>query len=94
MGEVTQITFTYKEVVEALVKKHDLHSGIWGIYIKFAIKATNLGATESDLLPTAIVPVVEIGLQAFETETNLSVNAATVNPKTKKSPKKAASKKH
>jgi hypothetical protein len=32
------------------------------------------------LLPAAIVPILEIGLQKFDKETNLSVNAAEVNP--------------
>ena len=81
MAEAQQITFTHKEVVEALLKKHGIHEGIWGIYIKFGLKAANLGSSSSDLLPAAIVPVVAIGLQKFNEENNLSVNAANVNPK-------------
>jgi hypothetical protein len=30
--------------------------------------------------PAAVIPVLEIGLQKFEKETNISVDAAKVNP--------------
>ena len=80
MAEPTQILFSHKEVVEALVKKHGIHDGIWGIYVRFALKAANIGVSDSDLLPAAIIPVVELGLQKFEKENNISVDAAKVNP--------------
>jgi len=82
MPESTQIVFTHKEVVEALLKQQQIHDGIWGIYVKFGIKAANVGMSDSDLMPAAIVPVLEIGLQKFENENNLSVDAAKVNPRT------------
>lgn len=81
MAESTQIVFSHKEVVEALLKKQGIHEGIWGIYIKFGIKAANVGASDTDLMPSAIVPVMEIGLQKFVSENNLSVDASRVNPK-------------
>ena len=45
------------------------------------IGAANAGASATDLRPTALVPVVEIGLQRFDDLNNLSVDAAIVNPK-------------
>jgi hypothetical protein len=80
MGEPSQITFSYKEVVEALVKKQGIHEGIWGLFIKFGISASNIGANHDDVKPAAIIPVLEIGLQKFEKENNISVDAAKVNP--------------
>ena len=83
MPEPTRIVFTYKEVVESLVRKQDIHEGIWGLYIRFGISAANIGSEPgAELVPAAIIPVIEIGLQKFETETNLSVDAAAVNPPT------------
>ncbi len=82
MAEASQITFTHKEVVEALLKKQGIHKGIWGIYVKFGIAAANIGGSDSDLNPSAIVPVLQIGLQKSEKENNLSADAAKVNPKT------------
>jgi len=81
MAEASQITFSYKEVAEALVKNHDLHEGIWGLFVKFGLAASNIGPNETDLKPAAMVAVLELGLQRFDKENNLSVDAAKVNPK-------------
>ena len=80
MSESTQFTFTHKEIAETLVKRQGIHEGLWGIFIKFGIKGMNVGSSDADLLPAAIVPVVEIGLQRFEAENNLCVDASKVNP--------------
>ncbi len=37
MAEPTQYTFSYKEVVEALIKQQDLHEGEWAIFVEFGI---------------------------------------------------------
>lgn len=76
MSEPTQIIFTHKEVVEALLKQQGIREGIWGIYIKFGIKGANVGMSDVDLMPAAIVPVLEIGLQKFDQENNLAIDAA------------------
>ena|SRR5579864_3306256 len=80
MPEATQVVFKHKELAEILVKSQGIHTGIWGLFIRFGIGATNFGPSEAELQPAAIVPVLEIGLQKFEKETNLSVDAAKVNP--------------
>jgi hypothetical protein len=80
MAETSQIIFSHKEVVEALIKQEGIHEGIWGLWIKFGIQGANVGAGPTNLVPAAIVPVLEIGLQKFEEVTNLSVDAAEVNP--------------
>ena len=54
MAEPTQIVFSYKEVVECLVRKQDIHEGIWGLSVKFAISAANVGPTKEELRPAAI----------------------------------------
>ena len=80
MVEATQIVYKYKELAALLVKDQGIHNGYWVIYAKFGIQALNLGQTENDLLPAAIVPLVEIGIQKVDKETSLSVDAAKVNP--------------
>lgn len=80
MAEPTQITFSYKELVELLIKHAGLHEGIWGLFVTFGMQATNAGPNENDLKPAVIIPVVGIGLQKFEKENNLSADAAKVNP--------------
>ncbi len=81
MAESTQIAFKHTEIVELLLKKQDIHEGIWGLFIKFGLGASNVGPTDSDLNPAAIIAILEIGLQKFEKETNISVDASKVNPR-------------
>jgi hypothetical protein len=80
MAEASQIIFSFKELAEILVKKQDIHAGYWGIFVKFGITAANFGQTDTELRPTAIVPILELGLQKFEELNNLSVDAGAVNP--------------
>ncbi|MFZ0501923.1 MAG: hypothetical protein WAM52_22580 [Steroidobacteraceae bacterium] len=81
MPESTAIMFTHKELAELLVKSQKIHEGIWGITVQFGLGATNAGPNEKELLPAAIVPVVNIGIKKFDSENNLTVDAAKVNPK-------------
>jgi hypothetical protein len=81
MAEASQVSFSFKEIAEALVKKQGIHDGVWGLFVKFGMAATNAGPNEDELKPTAVIPIVEIGLQKFEKENNLSVDASKVNPK-------------
>jgi hypothetical protein len=77
----TTLVTSHKQIVEALVKHHGLHEGTWGLFVRFGIAASNVGPDDNQLQPAAIIPVLEIGLQRFLKETNLSVDAAKVNPK-------------
>jgi hypothetical protein len=88
MAQTKQITFSYREVAEALLKKQGIHEGVWGIYIRFGIKGANIGELGEDLTPAAIVPILEIGIQRFETENNLTVDATQVNANSSPPPPK------
>lgn len=84
MPEITKLVFSHKEVVTALLKAQDIHEGVWGLYIEFGIGATNIGSNPNDVQPAAIVPVLKIGIQQFDTINNLSVDASVANPLPKK----------
>jgi hypothetical protein len=86
MAEANQYVFTYKEVVESLIKHQGLHDGVWSLLIKFGIGAANLGPSDDALIPTAMVPVLELGLMKGTKENNLAVDAAKVNPAQSKAP--------
>ena len=89
MADASTYIFSYKELVEILVKNQGIHQGLWGIYIKFGIGAANVGDTENGIvLPSAIVPVQEIGIQVFDKANNLTVDAAVVNPSPSKPSKR------
>ena len=81
MSEVTQYTFSHRELVEILVKQQGLHEGIWGLYVRFGLGASNVGESPTQIHPAAVVPIIELGLQKFDKETSISVDAAKVNPK-------------
>jgi hypothetical protein len=80
MPETNQYIFSFKEIVTALVKSHDIHEGIWGLFVNFGINAQNMGPSESELRPAAIIPILQMGLLKYDKENNLSVDAAKVNP--------------
>lgn len=80
MAEPTQILFKYQELAEVLARHANVTAGHWGIYIKFALSASNVGSDKNSLLPAAIVPVVEIGIRQFEEPCNLTVDAAQIKP--------------
>jgi hypothetical protein len=80
MPEAGQYIFSYREVVESLLKKQNIHEGIWQLSVKFGMQATNVGPNASMLTPSAMIGLIEIGLQKVETESNLAVDAAKVNP--------------
>ena len=92
MSETSQYLFSFKEIVTALVKAQGLHEGIWGLFVNFGLNAQNIGPNENELRPAAMMPILGMGLQKFEKESNLSVDAKKVNPitatntKTKRSP--------
>lgn len=91
MENPERIMFSYQDVVESLLKRQGIHEGLWGISISFAFGAVIANSTDApeNFLPAAIVPVREIGIQKFETESNLTVDAAKVNPRrAKKTPAK------
>jgi len=81
MPETKQISFNFKEIVTALLKAQDIHEGIWGLFVNFGLGASNVGPNENELRPTAMIPILQMGIQRFEKENNLSVDAAKVNPK-------------
>ena len=83
MAEPRQYVFSYKEIAEALVKQEGIHEGLWGLYIEFGIGAANIATTpdSNDTTPAAIVPLQKLGIQRFDEASNLTVDAAEVNPR-------------
>lgn len=76
MPEPTKFSFTYQEVAELLVRKAGLTEGIWGLQVRFGLNATNVEQPNGEMIPAAILALLEIGLQKFDKSNNLSVDAA------------------
>ena len=86
MAEASQYTFTYKEVVEALIKQQEIHEGVWSLRVEFGLAAVNINTSEgsAEITPAAIVPIKSIGLQRGTEDNSLTVDAGQINPKLKK----------
>jgi hypothetical protein len=66
MATPKQFKFQFKELAALLAREAGVHQGHWGIYVRFGLGASNVGQTQEDLLPAAIVPIVELGIQEFD----------------------------
>lgn len=87
MAEANLFTYSFKELAALMVKDQGIHEGLWGVYVRFGIHAANAGPSDNDMKPTALIPIVEIGLQRFEQLNALSVDASVENPVAAKSAK-------
>jgi len=83
MPEANNYTFDHTELAEVLIKKCDVHEGLWGVYIEFNLTAANMSTSPDGktMMPAALAFVRKIGIQKFETPNNLTVDAAQVNPR-------------
>ncbi|MBA2493836.1 MAG: hypothetical protein H0V31_03970 [Acidobacteria bacterium] len=93
--EEQRITFSYQEIVECLIKKRNIHEGLWGISVTFALGAINVNRQENPdkYMPAAIIPVQEIGIQKYNEPSNLTLDASKVNPRPKKTNSRTKGKK-
>ena len=82
MPESTNLVFGHAELAEILIKKLDLHEGLWGLYLEFGLIGANvpLPPDGKQFAPSAICTVNKIGIQRFDAPSNLTVDAAVVNP--------------
>lgn len=82
MPEINNYTFKYSEVLEALIKKADLHEGKWQLVMSFGLAAMNLGPSPAQVVPGAAIAVSTIGLQraVADSPEALVADASIVNP--------------
>ena len=81
MAEERRITYTHSELAALMIKDRQLHEGLWMLQIQFGIAGVNAGPSNEQMNPTAIVPVLAIGLQSVDQLGPLVFDAAKVNPK-------------
>ncbi len=90
MAEAKQIVFEYPELAEILVRNQGIQRGHWGVYVQFALGAANVAHKTGDILPTALVPVMKIGIQEFDKPNNLTFDASLLAKKSKQKKKTAS----
>lgn len=82
MPEIDQYTFSYSEVIEALIKAAGLHEGKWQLVMRFSMAALNMGPGPTEIVPGAAIGVTGIGLQRASDQSPeaLVADAGVVNP--------------
>jgi hypothetical protein len=75
---------TIKELTVELVKIEGLHEGLYDLAIQFNLGVGSFGPTPETTLPGAMFGVAQIGLQKSPQAGPHTVDAAVVNPPSKK----------
>ena len=82
-----------QELTTILIKHYGFHDGFYEIGLQFNIAVGAVGSELSKVSPGAVLTVEGISLASSTGTSPLAVNAATVNPKKRATPKKAVAKK-
>jgi hypothetical protein len=85
MPEVKNFVFSHTELAEILIKKLELHEGLWGVYFELGLGGANVPTTPDGktLTPAAVSFIKNVGIQRYDSPSNLTVDAAQVNPPNK-----------
>jgi hypothetical protein len=92
MAEITQYSFSFAEVAEALIKRNNLHEGEWVVGVEFVLNVGAMGMSPETVRPGAMILANQFQLvKAIPGQPHpagLVVDAAAVNPaKATKEPK-------
>ena len=63
MPEATQVQYKHLELVTLMLKDQGIHEGIWMLSVSFGFSVANVGVSEAEMNPAAIVPLGSIGIQ-------------------------------
>jgi hypothetical protein len=82
MAEVSQYTFSWSEVTEALIKKQNIHEGKWMAVIEFAVTGGVVGQEPPDARPGLVAMANSIQLVRAQptSAAHLVIDASQVNP--------------
>jgi len=80
--------FSLREVTEILVKHQDIHEGLYNLTFEFQIAVGAIGPAPESIFPGAMFGVSRVGLSKAETPNIHTVDAAEVNPLTKRRSKR------
>ena len=78
MPEINQYSFTYDELITAMIRSAGIESGRWTLVVNFSFSAANIGMGGGAGVPSAIIGVQGCALQRADENTppNLIVDAA------------------
>lgn len=94
MPETNQILMSHSELLELLIKRADVHEGVWALVLGWSMGTGNYGPTPDQTYPGVAVTLMNVGIQRmpagpFPTIPGaVFLDAAKVNPLPGKSAKK------
>jgi len=89
MVETTQFMFDLRDVLADLIKRQGLRQGRWKIICELGFAGTNATVPSPEgapqVKPAAMVIIQRVGLSKTDEVSNLTMDAAEVNPEPRKS---------
>ena len=83
MAETRQLSFTYQELAEILVKSQGIREGFWGISFELALAACPttppVPPPGAAVVPGVMVLINKVGIMRFDQPNALTVDASKVN---------------
>jgi hypothetical protein len=83
MGNPITYPVAVKDIVTAMLKAKGIHEGIWGLNVSFGFTATNMEVNGGTRRPGVLITIESYCLERTSQITDLSVDAAVVNPRTR-----------
>lgn len=86
MPATKEIVFSHAEVLELLVKKADVHEGLWALSFQLGMQIGRIPTGPETSFPGAAILIQSVGIQRMEEEAPIApgstfVDASKVNPK-------------
>ncbi|MEJ1158307.1 hypothetical protein [Prosthecomicrobium sp. N25] len=81
MSEISQLSFTLRDVTVALLREQNIKEGVWVLGVEMSIVVGNMGPEPQSALPTAMLQIPKFTLVRHEGEeaaVGFAVNAATI----------------
>jgi len=69
-----------QEIGEFLVKRFNLHEGLWDVTFEIQIGVGQFGQNSTDVLPGSMTRISRVGITPAISKTHLTIDAAEVNP--------------
>lgn len=87
MAAPTQFSFTWAEIAELMVKKLDLHEGLWMPGIEYGLNVGVVGSSQEEAGPGLMAIATKLQLTKVEAgiggPEHMVVDAAKINPSSK-----------
>lgn len=84
MAEAVQYIFSHTELVETLIRKQELHDGLWTVGFQLGMGIAQVPSpTGGAPVPGAVISILGVSLQKADKEGPNTLDAAKVNPASK-----------